>query len=158
MTTAHPVLTQSQEQLLHIGSLWEASFEGERSVLCGTLTSWTSLGPRVNGSDSPAAPREDPVRTRRHHIHTCTSFLYFWVCSHMEMPTGGEVRPPEGTVKQRRDSTPPKATKTEENSVSKGVNETGKYLLFCSPVPFPVFHSRAQMFFHPPYESENSTH
>lgn len=60
----------------------------------------------------------------------------------MEMPSGGEVRCPEGPVKHSDDSTLPKATKTEESADSK-VNEAGKYLLFCSPIVFSVpFKSR----------------
>lgn len=45
----------------------------------GTLTSWTSLGPKVNGCDSQTVSREDPGKTCWQHIHTCTSFLSFYL-------------------------------------------------------------------------------
>lgn len=93
----------------------------------------------VDGCDSQTGSREDPGKTCWQHIHTCTSLLSFWACSHMEMPSGGEVRCPEGPVKHRDDSTLPKATKTEESADPKEVNEVGKYLLFCSPILFSAF-------------------
>lgn len=52
------------------------------------------------------------------------------------------------TVKRRDGCMLPKATKSEDSVVSKVVNKVGKYLPFCSPIPFSVFHLRAEIFFH----------
>lgn len=109
------------------------------------LTSWPSLGPSEGPSyvlamDVSHKPFPEKIQKRPagNTFTHAPRFLSFWACSHMEMPSGGEVRCPKGQVKHRDDSKLPKATKTEESADSKEV----KAVPFC----FQCFVLRAERF------------
>lgn len=101
------------------------------------LTSWPSLGPSEGPSyvlamDVSHKPFPEKIQKRPagNTFTHAPRFLSFWACSHMEMPSGGEVRCPKGQVKHRDDSKLPKATKTEESADSKEVKAVPLFSVF----------------------------
>lgn len=128
-----------------IGPQWmtvcgKAILKGKDPFLHGTLTSWTSLGPKLDGWDFQRRSRED-LLVAHSHMRLISLVLSLFTRGNAfrrwgKMSRGGQY----STVMTLRCQKQQEQKKVPD---SKEANKAGKCLLFCSPVLFSVFRLRA---------------